>query len=83
MKRGIVGLIVSLLFAAVTAGAFYWLWGTSKLFPVETSVASNLKPIEIESIKNEAKTLLEGLSKNSDIPISVPTAKMGKPNPFQ
>lgn len=78
-----ISLIVGIILVICTAGAFYWLWGQTKNYTVNTIVAENLKPIEIETVKNEAKTLLSGLENKAGIPIPTPDAKMGKTNPFK
>jgi len=83
MNSKYTNLIVSLVFALVTIGAFLWLWSMSKSFTINTAVADNLKPVEIETVKNEASTLLSGLHNIAPIPIPVPTSKMGTTNPFQ
>jgi len=77
-----ISLIASLVFIIATLGAFYWLWTMANNYEVDKTVAENLKPVEIESVKKEATTLLSDLEKNSDIPIPVPTEKMGRENPF-
>jgi len=78
-----IGVIASLIFLIGTIGGFYWVWSQTKIFTVDSTVASNLKPVEIASTKTEAINLLSGLQKFSDIPIPVPTEKMGKANPFE
>ena len=78
----LIGLILGLVFFLATAGGFYWLWLQSKNFTVKTTVADNMKPIEIDSVKNQAVLLLSGLNNVSGMPIPVPTNKMGKVNPF-
>lgn len=83
MNMRIINLVLSVIFATTTIAMFYWLWTLTGTVSTEFAVAENLKPIEIESIKKEANTLLEGLSKVSDMPIPTPTEKMGKTNPFQ
>lgn len=77
------GLIFGVAFLAVTAVAFYWLWNQSKTFTINTVVAENLQPIEIETVKDQADDLLFGLQNKANLPISTPTAKMGKDNPFK
>lgn len=82
MKMKTISLIASLIFIIVTLGAFYWLWTIANDLKIDKAVAENLKLVEIESVKKEATTLLSDLEKNSDIPIPVPTEKMGRENPF-
>lgn len=82
MNSKLIGLIVSIVFALGMVGAFYWLWDSSQKTPVSSAVAENLKPIEIESVKKQASGLMTGLQKNSDIPVLMPTEKMGRANPF-
>lgn len=83
MNPKIIGIIVSFVFLIATIGGFFWLWTQAKNFTVDTKLATNLKPVEIASTKNEAITLLAGLQKFSDIPIPIPVEKMGKANPFE
>ena len=78
-----INLIIGIVIITGTIGAFYWLWSESKNYSLDTTVDDSLKPIEIETVKNEAVTLLEGLENKAGIPISAPTGKMGKENPFK
>lgn len=83
MNTKIINLVVSLVFAVITVGAFFWLWRISTNFVVDTAVADNLKPVEINTVKNDATSILSGLSNTASIPIPTPTEKMGKANPFK
>jgi hypothetical protein len=83
MNKNSVGVIVSLVFALITAGSFYWLWiEANKPVSVPTSKAKNYTAVEIEAVKTQANDILSSLEKNSDIPLTTPTAKMGRVNPF-
>jgi hypothetical protein len=79
----LISLILSLVFALATVGGFYWLWTQSKNFTVRAVIAENMKPVEIETVKTKAVSLLAGLNNVGGMPIPVPTSKMGKANPFQ
>lgn len=83
MKKTSMGLIAALIFALGTAGGFYWLWTTSQT-QASTTIASSTDytVVEIESVKKEATTILAGLENKASIPISTPTQKMGRTNPF-
>ena len=76
-------LIMGLVFTAITAVAFYWLWSESNNFTIDTTVAENLQPVEIETVKGQAESLLSGLENKASLPIPTPTAKMGKENLFK
>jgi hypothetical protein len=78
-----IGLIASLIFALATIGGFYWLWTLSKDFTIKTTVADDMRPVEIDTVKDQAVSLLAGLNNVSGMPIPTPTNKMGKTNPFQ
>lgn len=83
MNKSLAGVIASLIFALVTAGAFYFLWTTSKseVSPT-TALDSSYTAVEIDSVKKQAVDILSGLEKKSDIPVTTPTDKMGRPNPY-
>jgi len=82
MKRNTIATITALLFAVATAGGFYWLWTISKTGVSTASPDTTYAIVEIESVKTEATNILTGLENIAGIPIPVPTAKMGKTNPF-
>lgn len=79
----LIGLIASLVFALAAVGGFYWLWMQSSNFTVQTVIADDMRPVEIDSVKNQAVLLLSGLNNVSGMPIPTPTNKMGKANPFK
>ena len=78
-----ISLIAGLGFLFVSAFAFYWLWNQSQNFTISTAVADNLQPVEIDTVKNDADKLLFGLQNKASLPLSTPTSKMGKENPFK
>lgn len=83
MKKLNLDLIASLVFFLVTAGGFYWLWIQSNATVANpVSNPKNYTVVEIESSKTQASDILGSLEKNSEIPLSAPTAKMGRTNPF-
>lgn len=82
MKKKL-NLIIGLVFTAITAIAFYWLWSESNNFTTDTTVADNLQPVEIETVKSQAESLLAGLENKSNLPLSTPTTKMGTDNLFK
>jgi hypothetical protein len=83
MNKTVIGLIASLIFALMMGAGFFWLWTTSqKDVSTASSAAGNYQAVEVESVKKEATTILGLLEKNSDIPLTTPTEKMGRTNPF-
>jgi hypothetical protein len=82
MRKSSMGIIASLIFGLITAGAFYWLWTQANKPTPSASKAKTYTAVEIEAVKNQASDILGSLEKNSDIPITTPTAKMGRVNPF-
>lgn len=85
MTKTMINLIVSVVFAVITAGAFFWLWTTATsedTTGTPTAAAQTYQTVEIESVKKQATEILSGLEKNTDIPVGVPTSKMGRTNPF-
>lgn len=85
MKKKTLGLIASLIFALATVGGYYWLWTVSlnaEVTPSSVATTSTYAVVEIESVKKEAVDILNGLENRGNIPIPVPTEKMGRPNPY-
>lgn len=83
MRKSTINLLVSLVFGLITAGGFYWLWAQANKPIVDPdSQAKTYTAVEIEAVKTQASDILGSLEKNSDIPLSTPTAKMGRANPF-
>ncbi|MCL5410322.1 MAG: hypothetical protein M1324_00500 [Patescibacteria group bacterium] len=82
MNTKTISVVASIVFAVLVVGGFFALWTMSKSYPQNLPVSDDLKPIEIDSVKKDAENVLSNLEKNSDIPIPVPTNKMGKENPF-
>jgi len=86
MKNGW-GLLFSLIFLVLTAGAFYWLWGlANELSSVSSTAGKNIEQyesVEIDSVKKQAADILAGTEKVSEIPLSAPTTDVGKANPFE
>jgi len=82
MNAKTVGTVASIVFTVLVVGGYFVLWTMSQSYPQDSPVADNLNPIEIDSVKQDAENVLNGLQKVSDIPIPVPTNKLGKDNPF-
>lgn len=83
MKKTTIGSITALFFALITAGSFYWLWTTTTNEVSKVgATGTNYSIVEIESVKQEAVSILSGLENKSSIPIGVPTEKMGRENPY-
>jgi len=72
---------VALMVLAIIA--FIWIWFFRQK-PSSDQYASleNLEPVSVAGLESKAKTLFEGLKNNSGIPISEPTGKMGRQDPF-
>lgn len=83
MKKSTIGVIASLLFMAITAGAFYYTWNSAKSESVTAAAdTSSFAVVDITGIKDEVTKLTTGNENNAGVPIDVPTAKLGKSNPF-
>jgi len=82
MSQKLVNLIGSGVLMLGTIIVFAWLWSQSRSLAATQPVPENLKPVEIESIKDEAKQLMAGMENNANIPIPVPLEKMVARNPF-
>lgn len=82
MNSKSLGTIGSLVLLILTIGGFAWLWFIFKAPIAKEADLSNLKKVEISTVKRSAEELLNNKEKNSDIPIKTPTEKMGRENPF-
>lgn len=82
MSAKTLSLIGSIVFLALTAMGFVWLWSTSRPDLSHVLVSESLKPVEIESIKSDAESLLKNVENNASLPIPIPLEKMGRDNPF-
>ena len=75
-------IIAAMIFLA-TVIAFVWLWfGYQRPDQQQFQSGSNLTPVDVSGVDSKGKTLLDGLKNNSGIPISAPTGKMGRTDPF-
>lgn len=72
---GVVLLVVCLV-------AFGWLWNISRNTDNVRAVSENLKSVEVDTVKSEAKDLVSDRENVANIPIPVPIGKMGQDNPF-
>lgn len=76
-------LIFSLALLILAAVLFSFLWfGGEKPSPDSFKSSQNLAPVDVNGLDSQAKTLLGGLKNNSGIPISEPTTKEGREDPF-
>lgn len=82
MKPRLVSLIGGVILFLVTVIGFFWLWSQTKVAAERVSSAENLKPVEIETVKDQAKELLAGKENNANLPLSLPLEKIGRTNPF-
>jgi len=81
MRRGTLNLLSSIIFLIVVIVAFYFVWNSSKNQNQVTGSAI-YNTVNISSIKTQARDLVSSLENNGSLPLSVPTSKMGKENPF-
>lgn len=76
-------MIISLMIFLAIIVAFIWLWfGFTRPDQQQFRSSDNLAPVDVSGIETKAKSLLDGLKNNSGIPISTPTGKMGRTDPF-
>lgn len=68
---------------AVFLAAFTWLWFKTQR-PDESiyRTSVNLEVSDLSGVEKRASDLLDGLTNNSGIPITVPAGKMGREDPF-
>lgn len=81
MKKSTFNLIASLAFIAVVLVALYSLWGVASDAQPTLTTTYSVGP-DFSGIEQQATKLLSGLENNAGIPLSTPTDKMGKSNPF-
>jgi len=83
MSKNSFGVLLGIIFALGTAWLFYWLWSQYNNADTTGAVSpTTYNIVDIESVKNQGSEIIKSLEKNSDIPITVPTSKMGRTNPF-
>ena len=81
MRRGTLNLLSSVVFLVIVIVAFYFVWSSIKNENQATS-SPVYNTVSISSVKTQARDLVSGLENNGNLPLAVPTAKMGKENPF-
>lgn len=81
MRRGTLNLLSSISFLIVTILAFYFVWNSIKN-QYQSSSSATYNTVSITSYKTQARELISSLENNGNLPLSVPTSKMGKSNPF-
>lgn len=83
MKKSTIGVVASMLFMLLTAGAFYYVWNTAtQEGSVSVPDTASFAVVDISGIKDEATKITAGNENNAGVPIDVPTSKLGKSNPF-
>ena len=81
MRRGTLNLLSSIAFLVVVIFAFYFIWNSAKN-QNQTASSATYNTVNISSIKTQARDLVSSLENNGGLPLTVPTSKMGKENPF-
>ena len=81
MRRGTLNLLSSVAFLAIAIVAFYFVWNNTKNQNKTTSSAT-YDTVNVSSIKTQARDLVSSLENNGSLPLTIPTSKMGKENPF-
>ena len=81
MRRGTLNLLSSVIFLVVVIVAFYFVWNSAKN-QNQTVLKSTYNTVNVSSIKTQARDLVSSLENNGGLPLTVPTSKMGKENPF-
>lgn len=62
---------------------FAWIWFGGQTVSSDTfKTTESLQPVSVAGLETRAKTLLDGLKNNSGIPVTEPTAKEGRVDPF-
>ncbi|MEK7096361.1 MAG: hypothetical protein AAB881_00175 [Patescibacteria group bacterium] len=74
--------IAGLLLFLGAAFGFFWLWNQSRTTSSTFIVSDDLKAVEIETVKTEARDLLSGIENSGNLPVVTPIQKMGRDNPF-
>lgn len=82
MKKKTANLLGGLVFLILAVGGYAWLWSSSLASDTPT-VVTNYPQVNIESVKQDALNLTTDLVKVSDIPVVVPSDKIGRSNPFE
>lgn len=80
MRRGTLNLIFSLIFLAIVVIGFYSIWSNGAK---ETTITpETFATLDTSGIKEQAQTLVANRENNANLPLPVPTTKMGRTNPF-
>lgn len=82
MNKRIIGIVFGLIVLAAVAGGYFWLWTLSRAEPENVAVLERYKPIEIESVKDDARDLLDDVGNGAKLPVSVSADRLGRDNPF-
>lgn len=81
MRRSTLNFLSGLTFLIVIVIALFLAWFNVKnKYPAKTTV--DYQTINISSSKAQARSLITGAENNGNLPLEVPTVKMGKTNPF-
>jgi len=83
MKNSTVGTIGALIFMILVVGGFYYVWKTaSDVASSSGGATETYSLVDLSGMKSQAQTLTTGAENNAGLPLPVPTAKLGKTNPY-
>lgn len=76
--------LAAIIFFVLIAGGFYYAWSSSMASSSSTDAetVTQVEVADISGMTSQAQRLVAGMDNNANLPIAVPTAKMGKTNPF-
>lgn len=75
--------VFSLILLIAIIAVFAWMWfGADKPSAESFYTTEKLQPVSVAGLESRAKALLDGLQNNSGIPVSEPTTKEGRADPF-
>lgn len=76
-------LITSIVLLVIVIGGFLYMWFSFARPDASAFKSSeNLTAVDVSKVESGTKKILEGLKNNGSIPISTPTSKMGRQDPF-
>lgn len=85
MSKSSMSTIFAIIFLTLIAGGYYWAWSSvmpSSDSSAGTEISMELEVSDISGMKEQANKLISGMENNANIPLPVPTEKLGKTNPF-
>lgn len=84
MKKSTLNSVLSVLFFVATILFLSLSWNSAEKTYESSKTAPGFveKASNVSLIKSEAEKLVSGLENNAELPVTVPTAKLNKENPF-